>query len=306
MAQITGQGYLTYGPRINISGGVSVLEPQGEFVWFGWTDYTSPFDSTSRSGLGRLSLKELTGQLVPAYTSDLMTPDAADLSGAVQGIITSTDSDGEEIRLFSVSGSGVWQEEPLYVPTGSINEGRFRWGVTELKAAVSVDLRHATLAASESVAITLTDDTAGATTVTSDTDAAYTPGIKAVSGVVGEYITPSLTLTGPSTSTPTLYRWTTRAIPMPFVAEVIQLPIILTTQTRLDNRDVYQDIYNDYTYIRSLLEGRSLVTFEMGDESKTVYVAGVNYEQGSISKWSDRNTWFEGVLTVSLVTVQGD
>jgi hypothetical protein len=38
MAQITGQGYLTYGPRINITNGVSVLEPQGEFVWFGWQD----------------------------------------------------------------------------------------------------------------------------------------------------------------------------------------------------------------------------------------------------------------------------
>ena len=192
------------------------------------------------------------------------------------------------------------------MPTGSINEGRFRWGITELKAAVSVDLRHATLAASESVAITLTDDTTGATTVTSDTDAAYTPGIKAISGVVGEYIVPSLTLAGPGTSTPTLYRWTARAIPMPFVAEIIQVPIVLTTQTQYDNRDVYQDTYDDYTYIRSLLEGRSLVTFEMGDESKTVYVAGINYQQGSVSKWSDSSGWFEGVLTVSLVTVQGD
>tara|TARA_Y100001951_G_scaffold74709_1_gene61659 strand:- start:303 stop:584 length:282 start_codon:yes stop_codon:yes gene_type:complete len=93
---------------------------------------------------------------------------------------------------------------------------------------------------------------------------------------------------------------------MPFVAEVIQVPIVLTTQTQYDNRDVYQDTYDDYTYIRSLLEGRSLVTFEMGNESKTVYVAGINYEQGSVNKWSDSSGWFEGVLTVSLVTVQGD
>ena len=92
---------------------------------------------------------------------------------------------------------------------------------------------------------------------------------------------------------------------MPFVAEIIQLPVILTTQTQYDNRDVYQDTWNDYTYIRSLLEDRALVTFTMGDESKTVYVAGVAYEQGSIGKWSDDNGWFEGVLTVSVVTVQG-
>jgi len=312
MAQITGQGYLTYGPRINIAGGVSVLEPQGEFVWFGWTDYTSPFDDTNRSGLGRLSLKELTGQLVPAYASDLMTPDAADLSGAVQGIITSTNSDGEEIRLFSVSGSGVWQEEPTYVPTGSINEGRFRWGITELKTAVSVDLRHSALLASESVAITLTDDAGGTDTITSDTDGNTTPNIQVAEDVKGEYISPSLTLTGPGATTPTLYRWTTRAIPMPFVAEVIQLPIILTTHTQHDNRDVYQDIYDEYIYIRELLENRALVTFIMGHEHKNVYVAGLAYQEGSISKWSDsqerteerRDRWLEGILTVQLITVQ--
>ena len=219
----------------------------------------------------------------------------------IQGIVI---DDGT--LLFSVSGVGVIKESTSYETTGSINEGRFRWGVTELKAAVSVDLRHATLAASESVAITLTDDTTGTTTITSDTDATYTPGIKSVSGVVGEYISPKVTLVGPGTSTPTLHRWTTRAIPMPFVAEVIQLPIILTEQTQFDNRDVYQDTYDDYAYIRSLLEGRALVTFEMGNESKTVYVAGVNYEQGAVQQWSDRGSWFEGVVTVSLVTVQGD
>jgi hypothetical protein len=31
----------------------------------------------------------------------------------------------------------------------------------------------------------------------------------------------------------------------------------------------------------------------------------VAYEQGAINKWSDDNGWFEGVLTVSIVTVQG-
>ena len=178
--------------------------------------------------------------------------------------------------------------------------------MTELKAPVSVELRHSSLAASEAVAITVTSDDTTTATITSDTDATYTSGIKSISGVTGEYITPTITLTGAgSTATPTLHRWTVRAIPMPFVAEVIHLPVILTTQTTYDNRDVYQDTWDDYTYIRSLLEDRALVTFTMGDESKTVYVAGVSYEQGSIGKWSDDNGWFEGVLTVSVVTVQG-
>ena len=126
-----------------------------------------------------------------------------------------------------------------------------------------------------------------------------------MSSVTGEYITPTIKVNGPGTSTPTLYRWTVRAVPMPYVAEIIQLPIILTTQTRHGNRDIYQDVYDDYKYIRALLEDRSLVALEIGDEVRTVHVAGLSYQGGSISKWSDDDGWFEGVLTVSVMTVQG-
>ena len=308
MAQITGQGYLTYGPRVNITNGVSHLLSQGEFIYFNWNNYNS-----SMSGLGRLSLKELTGQLVPAYASDLMY---ADSTADVQGVVM----DGDTL-LFSISGVGVIKESSNYVASGSIDEGRFRWGITELKTAVSVDLRHSSLALStsgatsaESVAITLTDNDGNTDTVTSDTEATTTPNIQVVEGVTGEYITPTLVITrgDTATDTPTLYRWTVRAIPMPFVAELIQLPIILTTHTEHDNREVYQDIYDDYTYLRALLEDRKLVMFIMGNETKNVYVSGLSYDQGSLHKWSDsiqrlenrRDRWAEGILTVTLVTVQ--
>ena len=92
---------------------------------------------------------------------------------------------------------------------------------------------------------------------------------------------------------------------MPFVAEVIQLPIILTTQTKHDSRDVYQDAYEEYQYLRALLEERSLVTFEIGNESRIVHVAGLSYQAGEITKWTDNDKWVEGILTVSIVTVQG-
>jgi hypothetical protein len=315
-------GHVQYGPRVDITNGVQVFDPQGEFIWFGWENYDSPFDTTTRSGLGRLSLKELVGPLTPAYASDLMV---AGKTAAVQGVVLSGTT-----RFFSISGAGVYKEHATnYETTGSIDEGRFRWGTTELKAGVSVDLRHSKLAATESVKITITDDTGGEYYTLSELDDSYTPGIKAVqvasqkdptdygltaadlqyvstvSSVTGEYITPVLVLAGPGTSTPTLYRWTVRAVPMPFVAEIIQLPIILTTHTNYDNRDVYHDTYDDYQYVRSLLEDRSLVTFEMGEESRTVHVSGVGYEGGNISKWSDDNGWIEGILTVTIITVQG-
>jgi hypothetical protein len=314
-------GFIQYGPRIDITNGVQVFDAQGEFIWFGWENYNSPFDATTRSGLGRLSLKELTGPLTPAYASDSMV---AGQTGVVQGVVLSGTT-----RLFSISGYGMCKELTTYETTGSIDEGRFRWGTTELKAAVSVDLRHSELATGQSVRITIEDDTGGDYYADSDVVGSYTPGIKAiqvssqkdptdyglvasdlqyvstVSSVTGEYITPTIKLNGPGTSTPTLRRWTVRAVPMPFVSEIIQLPIILTTQTRYGNRDVYQDVYDDYKYIRALLEDRSLITFEVGEESRIVHVAGLSYQGGSVATWSDSNDWFEGILTVSIVTVQG-
>lgn len=322
-AQIAGEGYLTYGPRISIPGGVTHLEEQGEFVWFSWSNYET------YTGLGRLGLSEFTGQLVPAYASDLM----ASAQGPIRGLATVT-IDGEDRRLFTVydsgtpANTGAWIEHATdYVTSGTLNEGRFRWGITELKSAVSVDMRHDTLLTGESIALTVADDRtpAGTKTITSATEGTETPGIKAIADQVpipaggtginpvqGEFITNIVVLAGPSTSTPTLYRWTVRAIPMPFVAEIIQLPIILTSQTTFDERDVYQDIYEDYAYLKSLLENRSLALFIMGDETKNVYVSGVGYEAGSLAKWSDstqrsegrRDRWPEGVITVTLITVQ--
>ena len=303
LATINGAGYLSYGPVVEISGGVSLFETQGEFIWFNWDNYESPFDATSRTGLGRLGLSEFTETLVPAYASDLM----ATTTGVIQGIVTTSDNR----RMFSVSSGGVYLEnasDEAKELTGTIDEGRFRWGITELKAAVSVDLRHNSLAAGESVVVKVVDDSDVTTTiVTSDTDATVTPGLKSISSVTGEWLSPQITLTQTATdgSTPTLKRWTLRAIPMPYAAEVIALPIILTTQTHYDRRDIYQDTLSEYQYLKSLLEDRSLVTFEMGGESSTVYVAGLSYQPGDVAKWSDDNDWFEGVLTVQVVTVQG-
>jgi hypothetical protein len=329
-AQIAGDGYLTYGPRIAISGGVTCLEEQGEFVWFAWSNY----DGT-HTGLGRLGLSEFTGQLIPAYASDLM----ASAQGPIRGLGTVT-IDGEDRRLFTVydsgtpANTGAWlEDDDTYVTSGTLEEGRFRWGITELKSVVSVDMRHSTLATGESVAMTVIDDAAGTSTVTSSTVGTATPGVRAIASqipesaggtgmnpVQGEFIIPSLTLTGPGTSTPTLYRWTVRAIPMPFVAEIIQLPIILTERTEYERREVYQDIYAEYAYIKNLLEDRDLALFIMGDETKNVYVSGVAYEAGSLNQWTSsdqqaiatvdaptqgrRDKWPAGILTVTLITVQ--
>jgi len=302
LGMITGNGYVTYGPRIDIKDhdgnlvGTTCFEPQGEFIWFGWTDYES-----AKTGLGRLALSEFTSSLVPAYASDLMSTSG---QGVVQGVVTSFDGR----RLFSVSGNGVWQERTsLYVATGSIDSGRVRWGTTEKKAVTTVDVKHGGLRTGESVVVKVLaeDDEAIALGVTSDTDDETTPGITALPATSGEYVSSVVILAGPGGTTPTLKRWTFRAIPMPFISEVIKLPIMLSTYTDWDNRHVYHDTYDDYAYLKGLMEARALVSFNIGEEpAQTVYVAGVSYDEGSLTEWTDDRKWFEGILTVQLVTVQ--
>ena len=312
LAQTGQRGTLSFGPLVTIDNGVSVLEPQGEFVWFGWKNYSGS------SGLGRISLKEFTEPLVPAYATDLMK---GSTNADIQGVITTAD----DRRLFTISGDGAYIEHATnYVSSGTISEGRFRWGITELKVPVSGDIRHNALITGESITLTVTSDDAQTDTITSNTvgkstpvDADGNPNVQPFDDVDGEYLIPSLTITRgtDATETPTVFRWTVRAIPMPFVAEAITLPIILTAQTEHDKRHVWQDIYDEYKYIKSLLEKRQLALFIMGTEVKNVYVAGVGYDQGAISRWSDsqqrdyaegygRDKWVEGILTVQLITVQ--
>jgi len=304
LGMISGNGYVTYGPRIDIKDhdgnfvGTSCFEPQGEFIWFGWTDYAA-----TTTGLGRLALSEFTSSLVPAYASDLMT--TATVQGAVQGVVVTNDN-----RLvFSVSGNGVWQEHASdYVATGNVDSGRVRWGTTEKKAIVSGDLHHSELAASETVALTIISDDESTTqkVATSGDVGASGVGIFGVTTPVsGEYVSAFVELTGPGGTTPILRRWTVRAIPMPFVSEVIKVPIMLSTYTDWDNRHVYHDTYDDYAYLKGLMEGRTLVDFKIGEEpTLTTYVAGVSYDEGSLTEWTDDRQWFEGILTVQLVTVQ--
>lgn len=75
-ATIDGTGNLVIGQLIDDPAfAVECFEPQGRFVWFGWTNIDG--DST---GLGRLDLSVFTDPLKPAYATDIYA--GSDASGA--------------------------------------------------------------------------------------------------------------------------------------------------------------------------------------------------------------------------------
>lgn len=111
--------------------GVYCFEGQGDFIWYGWTNY----DSTS-TGLGRADLRSDTkgaSVVTPAYASDLMVTG----QGAVLSVCTFQD-----VRVLAVSGVGFYAEDTVKVAAGSIDTGLITHGVPDDKVALSVTLAH--------------------------------------------------------------------------------------------------------------------------------------------------------------------
>jgi len=125
VAAIDSQGNLTVGDLITTGESVSCFEPQEQFVWFGWPNY----DSTS--GLGRINLGTFNDS-VPAYATDLMTTDG----GPVTSVQTFND-----LRYFTISGSGLWAETSTYCPSGSIDSGGLNFALPDIKIAVKFDIQ---------------------------------------------------------------------------------------------------------------------------------------------------------------------
>lgn len=248
-------GGLTLGALIPTPGPVYTLDAVDRFVWFGWTNY-----DTASSGLGRFDMSVINDGLAPAYASDLMATGQGTVRG--QGLQSALNR-----RVFTVDGLGVFAEQLTPVTSGSILSGQINYGIADAKVPIAVDLKHAPLAASNSVVVALSSDRATAVTI----------GSSAVLGSVGpvEPITAGarkaeefeLTMTMNSSAGvgPTLTRWTLLAYPAPVGASVYTLPLVLAS--RLDtfiSTDVAQAPFDEYMFLTGLHESREIITIQVG------------------------------------------
>jgi hypothetical protein len=128
-------GDLSIGQLIPTTSAVRCFEGQGEFVWFGWSDFSSL--TPTATGLGRLNLGEFTDteQLVPAYASDLMVENQL---GNVLSVVTF-----QGLPVFAVSGAGIYAEDTMsLVESGYIDTGDISYGITDPKIALFIDAHH--------------------------------------------------------------------------------------------------------------------------------------------------------------------
>lgn len=218
VADVSGDGTLTYGPLINEPGDVQCACADAQYVFAGW----SSMDGT-RSGVVRLILDEEVRALQPAYSNDVSEPTTI---AAVTGVARLGGR-----TCFAVTGSGAWSESATtYEGQGSVDSGQIFFGTVEPKKLVSLDLAFQPLLTGQSVKGEVRDQAgvliADGVQSTVDSQALHIDleGADVVSCEV------TVILLGPGTSTPKLSHWRMRSFPVP--PEVIQwiLPLVVKEQ----------------------------------------------------------------------------
>ncbi|NBW35712.1 MAG: hypothetical protein EBR30_11980, partial [Cytophagia bacterium] len=201
VGQFTATGGITYGPLIEIESsykgytkndwkyhsGVTCFEPEGQYVWFGWSKHypeiAADEDLGFYTGLGRLDLSQFVDELQPAYAPDLMYSPNYNANREVSSIVTYGGK-----RYFTVLGltgngpspsftvgagkrAGVWGETSNYAIDGWLDTGLVNYDTAEPKRFVRLDVKHKALFDTSAISWQLNDQlnfTAGFGIETSD------------------------------------------------------------------------------------------------------------------------------------------
>ena len=250
-------GDLTIGALIETDNAVRCFEGQGSFVWFGWTNY----DATD-TGLGRLSLTTINDS-TPAYASDLM----ATTQGAVLSVVTF-----QGVRVFTVSGVGVYGEDTVKVSSGTLDSGAISFGIPDNKVALEYDLRHDALDGSAAASISV-NGSSTFTTIATSTTADSVGASYSVGELTGERFEVRLTLTRDATDTttgPTITRHLLQMNPTADTGFFIQVPVVLAEADEIGEHVRPRDPAAELLFIENLRASRDVVTYQEGSRSYSV------------------------------------
>ncbi len=244
IASPNADGDLQIGALIPTASPVQCLEPQGQFVWFGWSNY----DSAS-TGLGRLNLAYLNDD-TPAFASDLMAP----TQGAVTGVITFGD-----LRVFTVAGSGLWAETGTPVASGYVDTGLVSFGITDRKTALSVQARHASYPAGAGHGIDVAVDGGDFTSLGTVLQGGSLSGQQ----FVGEAFEIRHTLTPGPTGGPVLRRWGMLTLPIADLVERFTVPLQLrASEMNLRRNERRRDLGSELDFLVSLKRSGKVFTYQ--------------------------------------------
>lgn len=285
LAVLDQAGNANVGALLNLGVSVRCFEPQGRFVWFGWTNF-----SATKTGLGRLDPTILNPPAeVPAYASDLLA--------VAQGIVTSVVTVSGR-RYFTVSGNGLWGETATKVASGTFDSGLVTYGVPDRKVSMQVDVRFEPLPAGASIVTAFNSDSSAFTTVGTAATADRLSAVWPVSQFAGETMEIRQTLNRATDTTvgPELTRHTLRSWIAGRAGEILTLPIkLFETVVTLDD-DVANYVPNDeIDFFNQLREDGTLVTVQLYDRTFAAFVSDYQFlPENRTANGQEQN----GVLTV--------
>jgi hypothetical protein len=311
-----GAGNIDYGPLVPTTWPVRCLEPQDRYCWFG---YTNP--DASSTGLGRVDLGFFTDTLVPAWAPDLMTPEAT-AQGDVQSVVTFapygyTASQRPPVRVFTVSGRGVYIEDPgSRVASGTFQTGTIRYSTSEPKTTRSIDLRHHALPAGAVVTVEMQRDSSGTWEAigSSGTTGSYGPAApldllsETAEGIEFRFTLARPTPAGADYSrTPEMTRWTAKVLPVPStIDETFTIPIEMRSEVLTNTGDGVpygMNVPAEIAYLKGLEQNRTLITLQVGALTFTnCFVLASQFQADS---WGPGRQWLEGKYVIQVSTARG-
>lgn len=295
LAAVSGPG-LQEGALIETNGPVYGLEPQGDYVWFTWSD----LDGLGGPGLGRLDLSRFTRTLTPAYAADLQSGEA---SGTALSVVT---YDGK--RIFVVEDVGVFAEQAsTFETSGYVESGKIIYGLADKKTFFAAEARHKALAAGESVRLQLyVDDSATAVIdSTQDDDGATDLGPSTPATVAdgkGEYANLKVTMAGDGSSTPTLTRWLLRAFPIPRRSEAFMVPLDLkrTVEQLRTGEARARSPEDEFEALKTIEKAGLPVQFQEHGNTYLAFVDRVHLGPGLTLDEDPEHPWWQGRCAVTL------
>ena len=322
----TNSNGITIGPVIETGGEAYELEADGQFVWWG-----SGYGNTFRADLTRF-----TDTLVPAYASDLVSAESASATDLVKGVTRLNNGGDPKLFLGVVSGgAAVLQRESrtaIKVASGTLNIGEVSWSTVAPKLLRSVTVRQdrAQYTFGEvdyrATGIVYRPPTyeyrgdplssfLGTITFGATNDNNVTDTLSVESGVPADFTFSTqssvsyefvLTLTrdgDDTTKGPIVGDWLTFAIATPSRVDEIILPIVLRRQVLTAHNSGAPATFNSaslFTTLRQRMESGVTLDYTEGTRAEKVTIDRISM---SPDRLSDDGTWWEGTLTVRLLTV---
>ena len=315
VAVMNQDGSVSYGPVIDEGGPAHSLATDDRFVWWG-----------NHSGqVYRADLSVFTDTLVPAWAADVVS------TGSSPGNVTWV-ARVDDKTYFVDAANGVQGErhDGELVESGTLNVGSVRWNslFDKVLQTVKADLR-ATLATTGATSY----DKSG--TTYDDDEYVYNGLLSAVSGTLKvKFVTgagvslTTLTLNdraaanidyalsdkydviftlerdaANNTVGPVLESWQLQAFPAPTRIDEIVLPLVLRQRvatSRGHGAALTQDPRALYDAIRTLMIAKTVVPYKEGNYSDDVIVDQVQF---SADRLADDADWWEGTMTVRLLTL---